>query len=217
MFEHPEVRLRWNAEQQNQGEEAVKRWLEEENNFSIYSLILANTCPQGCFKHLKIERNAALSSAPHPPETVSQTAVVIGSEGFFFLLYYCFFYAPLNEFLLCEANILWHSLRRSWISVVERLLLPFLHLHLLLLLLLLHQPTTPHLRGCSRPRAALASSKVKCTYISHAVPRGAARPTEGKITGSCGADLVLFWGSRLKGPRRVCWLVSGTLSSPERK
>lgn len=77
-------------------------------------------------------------------------------------------------------------------------------------------PTTHHLPGCSRLRAPSASSKVKCTYISHSVLRGAVRQTEGKITGSCGADLVLFWGSRsnaAKGPRLLCRLASSICSS----
>lgn len=79
--------------------------MEKENNSSINPQILANTCPEGRFKHLKIENHAALGSLPRPPETVSQTAVVIGLERLFFII---FFYAPtlLNEFLVCEANIL---------------------------------------------------------------------------------------------------------------
>lgn len=61
-----------------------KKMLEEENNSSFYPQILANTCPEGSFRHLKIEKHAALGSPPHPPETVTQTAVVIGSERFLF-------------------------------------------------------------------------------------------------------------------------------------
>lgn len=78
--------------------------LEEENNSSINPHIPANSCPEGGFRHLNIENPAAAGSPPHPPQTVSQTAAVIGWEIFFSII--IVFYAPLNEFLLCETNIL---------------------------------------------------------------------------------------------------------------
>lgn len=77
------------TEQQNRGEavgEKKEKGWRRKINFSIYAQILANTCPEGPFKHLKIENHAALGSPPHPPETGSQTAVVIGSERFFFFI-----------------------------------------------------------------------------------------------------------------------------------
>lgn len=120
MLKHPKVRMKadvviWlmtveetqsskTGERRQPGKK--KKRLEKENNFSIYPQILANTCPEGRFKHLKIENHAALGSPPHPPETVSQTAVVIGSERFFYYIFIFYAPAPLNEFLLCEANIL---------------------------------------------------------------------------------------------------------------
>lgn len=41
-----------------------KRW-EEENNSNVYPQILANTCPEGRFRHLKIE-NALLLVLQRP-------------------------------------------------------------------------------------------------------------------------------------------------------
>lgn len=134
MLKHPKVRMKADVVIWLMTVEETR--LEKENNSSIYPHILANTCPEGRFKHLKIENHAALGSPPHPLETVSQTAVVIGSERFFYYIFIFYAPAPLNEFFLCEANILWCSLRKSWI--LERL-----HLLLFLLLLLFLIPPPP--------------------------------------------------------------------------
>lgn len=63
----------------------MKLRLEEENNSTIYPRISTNTCLMGHFKHLKIEHlrgYGPLFFLPQPPETLSQTAMVIGSESF---------------------------------------------------------------------------------------------------------------------------------------
>lgn len=64
-----------------------KRRLEEgkDSTIYIYPRLFKNTCLRGHFKYLKIENHRAygpLLFLPQPPETVSQTAMVIGSESF---------------------------------------------------------------------------------------------------------------------------------------
>ena len=84
-----QLRRKWlGSNWEDKMEEKYKK-LEGENDSTIHinPRIFKNTCLRGHFKYLKIEKRRAygallLLRLPRPPETVSQTAMVIGSESF---------------------------------------------------------------------------------------------------------------------------------------
>lgn len=145
-------------------------WGRERFLYLYLPRLFRNTCLRGHIKNLKIENHRAygpLLFLSEPPETVSQTAVVIGSESF------CT--STLNEFLICEANIC-GAPRGKLIFVWE---LPSFNLRLCRLRL---------------PLAALLSSKVKRWYISHSA-HSTVSQTEGERSLFVGMWCRVFRGS----------------------
>lgn len=89
-----------------------RNMLMEENNSNILSRISTNTCLKGHFMYLKIENHWAYSPLlflSQPPETVSQTAMVIGSESF------CT--STFKLILTLWGKHLWHSPRKVILCV----------------------------------------------------------------------------------------------------